>query len=74
LVEQLRASRGDVFVNPGSRRQKCQQYQQGAQAITAGSKGRLVVSRIIENPMAGLQLSPRQQDHEKAAGNQSQSR
>jgi hypothetical protein len=71
---QLRAFRGDAFVNPGSRRQECHQYQQSADAITAGSESRLMVCHIIEGPMAGLQLSARQQDHEKATGNQSQSR
>jgi hypothetical protein len=73
-MEQLRAFRGDVLVNPGSRRQKCQQYQQSADATTTGSESRLMVARIIKSPMAGLQLSPRQQDHEEASGNQSQSR
>src|SRR5580700_1333884 len=73
-MEQIRALCSDVFVDPGPRRHTCQQYQQSADPITAGSKGRLMVARIIESPMAGLQLSPRQQDHEKAGRDQSQSR
>jgi hypothetical protein len=72
-IEQLGASGGDVFVDPSAWRQKAQQYEQDAKAITAGSKARLMVARIIESPMAAVYLSPRQQDHEKTTGKQSES-
>jgi hypothetical protein len=59
-----------VFVDPFSRRQKSQQYEQYTEAIAAGSEGRLMVTRIIECPTPGMQLSPRDQDHEKTGRKQ----
>jgi hypothetical protein len=50
-----------------SRWQKSQQDEQRAEAITPGSERRLVVARIIENPIAGVHLSPRKQDHKETA-------
>jgi hypothetical protein len=59
-----------VFVDPFSRRQKSQQDEQGAEAITPGSERRLAVARIIEKPIAGMHLSPRKQDHKETSRKQ----